>query len=234
MSEQGGSHEGEADTQEWEARRKPEGIYERTEYELVGKTGIPLKLDFKHEVELRLGRDDRPADTYLVKGSRCPQPRRGVHGFAKKLRDFKPLLDDCLDRILTNLRREKKVMGLHIAMDGTDLPAYAVGQKTLWKDGPERTHFSDPDAGPGYRSSTSSRSGGFFYGFKSFTWRSAQTRASLLVGAWPTPDRSSRPTRLRFSMRCASAAFGPGRARRTAPTTTVPSTKLSRNATADR
>ncbi len=73
MSEQGSSNHAEADTQEWELPHKPEGHYERIEYELVGRQGVPLRRDFKHPVEIRLGRDERTSACYLVKGDRCPQ-----------------------------------------------------------------------------------------------------------------------------------------------------------------
>ncbi len=42
--------------------------------------------------------------------------------------------------------------GTDIAIDASDLPAYANGQRFLSKDGPERERYSDPDASWGHRS----------------------------------------------------------------------------------
>lgn len=57
-------------------------------------------------------------------------------------------------------------MGNTVAIDGSDLPAYANGQRYVKKGGPERKKFSDPDASWGHRSSISTRSGGGYYGYK--------------------------------------------------------------------
>jgi IS5 family transposase len=86
--------------------------------------------------------------------------------FAKKLREHKPLLDACLDRVVSSLRAEHPDLGTNIAIDGSDLPAYANGQRFLSKNGPEREHYSDPDASWGHRSAVSTRKGGGFYGYK--------------------------------------------------------------------
>jgi len=53
-----------------------------------------------------------------------------------------------------------------IAIDASDLPAYANGQRFVSKGGPERERFSDPDASWGHRSAISTRKGGGFYGYK--------------------------------------------------------------------
>jgi len=57
-------------------------------------------------------------------------------------------------------------MGVNAAIDSSDLPAYANGQRYLSKNGPERMRFSDPDASWGHRSAVSTRKGGGFYGYK--------------------------------------------------------------------
>jgi hypothetical protein len=57
-------------------------------------------------------------------------------------------------------------LGQNIAIDGSDLPAYANGQRYLSKNGPERERYSDPDASWGYRSAVSTRKGGGYYGYK--------------------------------------------------------------------
>jgi hypothetical protein len=57
-------------------------------------------------------------------------------------------------------------IGEDVAIDASDMPAYANGQRLLSRNGPERERFSDPDASWGHRSSISTRRGGGFYGYK--------------------------------------------------------------------
>ena len=57
-------------------------------------------------------------------------------------------------------------MGKTVAIDGSDLPAYANGQRYVKRGGELRKKFSDPDATWGHRSSISTRSGGGYYGYK--------------------------------------------------------------------
>src|SRR2546429_8940047 len=83
-----------------------------------------------------------------------------------KLRMETPRLHACLDRIAASLQHEFPHMGENIAIDGSDLPAYANGQRYVSKNGPERERFSDPDASWGHRSAVSTRKGGGFYGYK--------------------------------------------------------------------
>ena len=86
--------------------------------------------------------------------------------FAAKLRQHKPLLDMALDRITSSLRAELPDYGVDIAIDASDLPAFANGQRYVSKGGRERERFSDPDASWGHRSAVSTRKGGGFYGYK--------------------------------------------------------------------
>jgi hypothetical protein len=86
--------------------------------------------------------------------------------FAAKLREHKPLLDACLARVAASLRAELPEYGRNLAIDASDLPAYANGQRYISKNGPERERFSDPDASWGHRSAVSTRKGGGFYGWK--------------------------------------------------------------------
>ena len=89
-----------------------------------------------------------------------------LYRFAAKLRQHKPLLDACLDRVTASLRAELPEYGRDVAIDASDLPAYANGQRYLSKGGRERERFSDPDASWGHRSAVSTRKGGGFYGYK--------------------------------------------------------------------
>jgi transposase, IS5 family len=86
--------------------------------------------------------------------------------FAAKLRVFKPLLDACLDRVTIALHEQMPDLGATVAIDASDMPAYANGQRYLYKGGPERKTYSDPDASWGHRSAVSTRAAGSFYGYK--------------------------------------------------------------------
>ena len=86
--------------------------------------------------------------------------------FARKLRGHRRLLEDCLGQIVESLRERTPELGRDVAIDSTDLAAYANGQKYKYKGGPERESWSDPDASWGHRSAISTRKGGGFYGYK--------------------------------------------------------------------
>ncbi len=89
--------------------------------------------------------------------------------FATKLREHKPILDATLARLVAGLSAELPEYGQDIAIDASDLPAYANGQRFLSKNGPERERYSDPGASWGHRSAVSTRRGGGFYGWKIHT-----------------------------------------------------------------
>lgn len=86
--------------------------------------------------------------------------------FAKKLREHTDALDACISRVIAELHRRLPEYGRDVAIDASDLPAYANGQRFLYNHGPERRRFSDPSASWGHRSAVSTRRGGGFYGFK--------------------------------------------------------------------
>ena len=88
-----------------------------------------------------------------------------VYRFTRKLRGSR-LLRACLDRLVRELARARPGYGRDLAIDSTDLPAYANGQRYKYRGGPEREAFSDLDATWGHRSAVSTRKGGGFYGFK--------------------------------------------------------------------
>ena len=104
----------------------------------------------------------------------CPSVY-ALYRFTRKLRTHKPLLDACIDRVTTALREELPGYGQHLAVDASDLPAFANGQRYLKKNGPERERFSDPDASWGHRSATSTRKHDGFYGYKLHAAVCAQT-----------------------------------------------------------
>jgi transposase, IS5 family len=96
----------------------------------------------------------------------CAPSVYACYRFTAKLREHSDTLDRCLADVLASLHDETPEMGKHIAIDGSDLPAYANGQRYVSKGGRLRERFSDPDASWGHRSSISTRSGGGFYGYK--------------------------------------------------------------------
>ncbi len=104
-----------------------------------------------------------------------------VYRFAAKLRAHKPLLDACLDRVTAALHEQIPELGATVAIDASDLPAYANGQRYLYKGGPERKTYSDPDASWGHRSAVSTRAAGSFYGFK---WHGVVCAETGLPLAW--------------------------------------------------
>lgn len=97
----------------------------------------------------------------------CPSVY-ACYRFATKLREHRHLLDACIDAVLARLRDESPGMGENIAIDASDMPAYANGQRFVSKGGRERgdDEFSDPDASWGHRSAVSTRKGGGFYGYR--------------------------------------------------------------------
>ncbi|MFZ1155391.1 MAG: transposase [Solirubrobacteraceae bacterium] len=88
--------------------------------------------------------------------------------FTAKLREHAHLLDGCIARVIKELKRRNPVLGWDVAIDASDMPAYANGQRFASKGGRERTddEFSDPDASWGHRSAVSTRKGGGFYGYR--------------------------------------------------------------------
>ncbi|MGB8840373.1 MAG: transposase [Aliidongia sp.] len=91
-----------------------------------------------------------------------------AYRFAGKLRAHRTLLEGCIERVLSRLRAANPGMGENIAIDASDLPAYANGQRFVSKGGRERApeEYSDPDASWGHRSAVSTRKGGGFYGYR--------------------------------------------------------------------
>lgn len=86
--------------------------------------------------------------------------------FTVKLREHSSALADCLDRVMLALQATLPGLGGDVAIDASDMPAFANGQRFVSQHGPERERFSDPDASWGHRSAVSTRKGGGFYGYK--------------------------------------------------------------------
>jgi hypothetical protein len=86
--------------------------------------------------------------------------------FSTRLRANRPALQACIDAFAAALRVEHPDFGKDVAIDASDLPAYANGMRHVSKGGKLREKFSDPDASWGHRSAVSTRKGGGFYGYK--------------------------------------------------------------------
>ena len=90
----------------------------------------------------------------------CAPSVYACYRFTVKLRENDDALARCIDAVLGSLHDETPGMGAHVAIDASDLPAYANGQRYLSKNGPERTRYSDLDASWGHPR-RSSRGGSF-------------------------------------------------------------------------
>jgi Transposase DDE domain len=89
-----------------------------------------------------------------------------IYRFTVKLREHSDVLADSLDAITASLHEAIADLGVDVAIDASDIPAFANGQRYVYNGGPERERFSDPDASWGHRSAVSTRKGGGFYGYK--------------------------------------------------------------------
>jgi hypothetical protein len=96
----------------------------------------------------------------------CTPSEWACYRFTRTLRQHSDKLAACLDRVITAIAELLPELGQNVAIDGSDLPAFANGQRYLSKNGPERERYSDPDASWGHRSAVSTRKGGGFYGYK--------------------------------------------------------------------
>ncbi len=121
----------------------------------------------------------------------CAPSQWACYRFTRQLREHSDALADCLSRVLSSLREHLPEMGQHVAIDGSDLPAYANGQRFLSKNGPEREKYSDPDASWGHRSAVSTRKGGGYYGYKV---HAAVCAATGLPLAWTTETAKDAET----------------------------------------
>ncbi len=96
----------------------------------------------------------------------CSPSLDACYRFTAKLRKHEDRLAACTHAVLEALRDLNPEMGHTVAIDGSDLPAYANGQRFVFNHGPERKVFSDPDASWGHRSAIATRKGGGYYGYK--------------------------------------------------------------------
>src|SRR5215204_5780281 len=125
--------------------------------------------------------------------------------FTVKLRKHGDALAGCLDAVLAALRDANPEIGRTVAIDGSDMPAYANGQRYLSKGGKLRERYSDPDASWGHRSSISTRSGGGYYGYKI---HAAVCAATGLPLAWQVETAKDAETTFALALVDATKARG--------------------------
>src|SRR5438874_3431473 len=65
----------------------------------------------------------------------CAPSQWACYRFTTKLREHSAALADCMDAVLAALKIELPGRGERIAIDGSDLPAYANGQRFVSKGG---------------------------------------------------------------------------------------------------
>lgn len=121
-----------------------------------------------------------------------PPSKWAAYRFAEKLRDNGEKLERCIDSVVAGLKAKLPTYGTDLAIDASDMPAYANGQRYLSKGGRERERFSDPDASWGHRSAVSTRKGGGFYGYR---LHMATCTATDLPVAWSVETARDHETR---------------------------------------
>lgn len=129
----------------------------------------------------------------------CAPSQWACYRFAKMLRTRDNwTLSQCVEDVLAALKAENPDMGRNVAIDASDMPAYANGRRTYWNaDDPNFTP-ADKDATWGYRSAVSTRAAGHFFGYKI---DAAVDVATGLPIAWDVrrPSTTSTSSRYRSS-----------------------------------
>ena len=126
-----------------------------------------------------------------------------AYRFQEKLRDNWQMVEQCIDGVIAGLREKLPSYGRDLAIDASDMPAYANGQRYLSKGGKERERYADPDASWGHRSAVSMRKGGGFYGYRlhaavctatdlPIAWRVATGREHETLSVAPLIDTAKR------------------------------------------
>ena len=94
-----------------------------------------------------------------------PPSKWAAYRFASKLRENGEMVERCIDSVVEGLKAKLPLYGRDLAIDASDMPAYANGQRDIGEvETPKR--FSDPNAAWGRRSAISTRKGGSFYGYR--------------------------------------------------------------------
>ena len=125
-----------------------------------------------------------------------PPTQWAAYRWAAKLKENGDMLERCIDSVVAGLKEKLPNYGTDLAIDASDLPAYANGQRLRLKGGPERNWHTDPDASWGHRSAVSTRRGGGFYGFK--LQMAGCTKTGLPV-AWSVETAKANESHVRRS-----------------------------------
>lgn len=123
----------------------------------------------------------------------APPSNWSAYRFAAKLRENNDTLQRCIDGIVEGLRKKLPLYGRDLAIDASDMPAFANGQRYASKDSEvERDWHTDPDASWGHRSAVSTRRGGGFFGYR---LHAAVCAATDLPVAWTVETAKANETR---------------------------------------
>jgi transposase, IS5 family len=116
-----------------------------------------------------------------------------AYRFAAKLRDNGEMVERCIDSVVAGLKEKLPSYGRDLAIDASDMPAYANGQRFVSKNSEvERNWHTDPDASWGHRSAVSTRRGGGFFGYR---LHAAVCTATDLPVAWTVETAKANETR---------------------------------------
>jgi len=122
-----------------------------------------------------------------------PPSKWAAYRFAEKLRDNGEKVECCIDSVVEGLKAKLPTYGTDLAIDASDMPAYANGQRYVSKDSEvERNWHTDPDASWGHRSAVSTRRGGGFFGYR---LHMATCAATDLPVAWTVETAKANETR---------------------------------------
>ena len=145
-----------------------------------------------------------------------------AYRFKDKLIDNGEMVERCIDGVVEGLRAKLPTYGRDLAIDASDMPAYANGQRFVSKNSDtERNWHTDPDASWGHRSAVSTRKGGGFFGYR---LHAAVCTSTGLPVAWSVETAKANETRFamplidtarRRGMMAASAAMDKGYDQRT-------------------
>jgi IS5 family transposase len=121
-----------------------------------------------------------------------PPSKWAAYRWAAKLRENGEMVERCIDSVVEGLKAKLPSYGTDLAIDASDMPAYANGQRFVSKDSEvERNWHTDPDASWGHRSAVSTRRGGGFFGYR---LHAAVCTATDLPVAWTVETAKANET----------------------------------------
>jgi transposase, IS5 family len=122
-----------------------------------------------------------------------PPSHWSAYRFSRKLRENGESVQRCIDAVVEGLKAKVPRYGTDIAVDASDMPAFANGQRFVSKGSEvERNWHTDPDASWGHRSAVSTRKGGGFFGYR---LHAAVCTATDLPIAWTVETAKANETR---------------------------------------